>query len=224
VFHSVPTWAWRQAEAMGLTLYRYLGTILDCYLRDLPRPVTVVSVNNGSLLQLPARSGIHLANLEPLPSRDFEALLFGSDLVLTENMVSISTGKAICGLQTCAALRNSFRLLDLLSRLEGQLEELVLAMEGDRLGSIFPFNVFPTGMTDELDRIVLYRDNSLTRAFRPLEIFGDGDTRRSLEALLLDDGERDSLRGAQWEYVRRLQRLDDCVEVLERVVREDCGA
>jgi hypothetical protein len=41
------------AEAMGLPFYSYLGAMLDEYLRDLPRHVTVVSVNNGLLLKTP---------------------------------------------------------------------------------------------------------------------------------------------------------------------------
>ncbi|HEX9941274.1 MAG TPA: DUF6365 family protein [Thermoanaerobaculia bacterium] len=224
IFHSVPNWAWRQAAMLGLPFYRYLPAILDHYLRDLPGPVTVVSVNNGSLLQPPAGSAVRFVNLEPVSKPEFEALLFGSDLVLTENSVSIAMGKAICGLQTCAALRNSFRFLELLARLESPLKDLVLAMERERMGTVFPFNVYPAGMTEELDRIVLYRDNSLTRAFRALEIFGNGDTRRALQGLLTDEREREALRDAQREYVDRLRKLGDCTEVLERVVAEDRAA
>jgi uncharacterized protein DUF6365 len=224
VFHSVPNWAWRQAEMFRLPFYRYVAAILDHYLRDLPRPVGVVSVNNGSLLEPPEGAAVRFVNLPPLPQPEFEALLFGSDLMVTENSVSISMGKAVCGFQPCASFKNSFRLLELMERLDGPLKRFILAMEGERLGTVFPFNVYPTGMTEELDRLVLYRDNSLTRAFRALEIFGAEETRRSLHALLTDEGEREALRAAQREYVGRLARLGDCAEVLEQVVAEDRAA
>ena len=128
---------------LGLVLYRYLPTILDYYLRDLP--VTVVSLNNGSLLQPPPDAKVRFVNLAPVPEPDFEALLLGCDLVLCPNGVSISMGKAICGLQPCAALKNSFRLLELVTRIGPPLKGLILAMERERLGTVYPFNLLSRG-------------------------------------------------------------------------------
>jgi hypothetical protein len=218
VFHSVPNWAWRMAEALGLPFYRYLPVILEYYLADLGKPVTLVSVNNGGLLSPPPDGTVRFLNLEPIPKTQFEGLLFGSDLVLTENSVSISMGKAICGLRNAGAMTNSMRLVELLDRLEGPLRDIVLAMERERMGSVYPFNVFPTGMIAELERIVLYRDNSLTRCFRNLEIFGGDKTRQALHDLLVDAKEREVLATARLDYVDRLRNLADCTDILEQVV------
>ena len=218
IFHAVPTWAWQQADLLSLPLYRYLGAILDYYLRDLPRPVTLVSVNNGLLLKTPLGAGIRIVNLEPLPMAEFEALLFASDAALTENSVSISMGKAVCGLHPCGALANRDGLPALLNRLDGPIRDFVLEMEQERLGSIFPFNVFPTGMVQELERIVLYRNNSLTDAFRTFEIFGGTATRERLHAFLLDPDEKAALRDAQARYVSRLGRLATGADILADLV------
>jgi hypothetical protein len=220
IFYSVSNWAWRAAEAAGLTFYRYLAPILDHHLREIPRPVTVLSVNNGSLLQPPPGAAARFVNLPPVPTAEFEALLFGSDLFLTENSISISIGKAICGLQPCAGLMNSFRFLELMDRLDGPLKGLVLAMENGKPGTVFPFKVYPTGMTVELDRLILYSDNCVTDAFRSIEIFGNGDTGGGLKGLLIDEAERESLRNSQWEYVRRLQALADPVDVLDELAQD----
>lgn len=221
VFHSVPNWAWRHAENMELPLYYYLGAILDYYLRDLPRPVTVVSVNNGSLLQTPIDASVSFVNVEPIPKAEFESLLWAADLALTENSVSISMGKAICGLQTCGAFRNTMRLPEIMDRVEGRLKKIVLEIERERAGTIFPFNAYPVGMVEELERIILYRDNSLTEAFESIELFGGVETSAKLRALLTDDGERERLRRAAREYVRRLGDIDDGVQALERLVLEE---
>jgi hypothetical protein len=219
VFYSVSNWAWQQAEDMNLPFYHYLGAILDLYLQDLPRPVTVVSVNNGSLLHTPYESSVQFVNLDPIPMSEFEELLLGSDLFLTDNGVSISLGKAVCGLQACAALKNSFPLIELADRLnEGAVRDFVFEMENKRIGTVFPFNVFPIGMTGELERIILYRNNSVTSAFRALEVFGDIDTKRRLHSLLTDAGDRASLRAAQWKYVTGLRRLGDGTQVLQELV------
>jgi uncharacterized protein DUF6365 len=218
VFHTVPNWACGQAERMGLFLYRHLGKVLDYYLRDLPRPVTVVSVNNGSLLQAPIESGIRIVNLKPVSRVEFEGFLLHSDLVLTENSVSIAMGKAICFVRPCAVMRNSFTFRQAVDRSDGPIRELVLQMEHERMGAIFPFNVYPIGMVHELEQIVLYRDNSLTAAFRPLEIFGGTETKRQLYNLLTDDREREALKTAQLEYVRRLLQIGDGADVLQEIV------
>ena len=217
IFHSVPNWAWRLADTLALPLYRHLPDILAHYLGDLGRPVKIVSVNNGRLLR-PVESGsVRITNLDVLPKDAFEGLLFGSDLVLTENSVSISMGKALCGDRTAAALVNSYRLLELTERLEGPLREKVLAMERQRLGSVYPFRVFPTGMTEELERIVLYRDNSLTECFASLEIFGGEPTREALRRLLLEPPAGSELEAARRRYVERVAALPECAEVLERL-------
>ena len=224
VVHSVPNWAWRQAEAMGLPFYQYYGAILDQYLRDLPRKVTLVSVNNGILLKTPLDAGITLVNLEPLPTSEFEALLFAADLVLTENSVSIAMGKAICGLQPCAALVNRARLPVIMDRLSGRLKELVLEMEGERMGTVFPYRVFPTSMMEELERLVLYRDNSLLDAFLEVEVFGGAATREALLGLLADPATRADLRHSQQRYVDRLKALGDASSVIEALAAEERSA
>jgi hypothetical protein len=218
VFHSVPNWACTQAERMGLFLYQHLGKIFDYYLRDLPRPVTVVSVNNGSLLEAPAGSRVRIVNLEPLPRPEFECLLFNSDLVITENSVSIAMGKAICCLQPCCVLRNSFTFRQAVDRADGPIRDLVLQMEHERIGAIFPFNVYPIGMVHELQQLILYRHNSLTAAFRPLEIFAGNETKQQLSMLLTDSREQEGMRTAQLEYVRRLQEIGDGTEVLQDII------
>jgi len=223
VFHPVPSWAWRSAEATQLPYYDVLPEILDYYFGDLPRPVTIVSVNNGRLLAPRAGSQVRIVNLPPIPTEQFEALLFSADLVTTENKVSIAMGKAICGLQPCAALKNSYRVLELMDRLEGPLRDVVLAMERRRLGSIYPYEVFPTGMGDVLEEIILYRGNSLTDAFWDCEVFGGEPSRAALRRYLTDPSTRAELRARQQVYLQKLRQVGDSAQVLEALVEEHRG-
>lgn len=232
VFHSVPTWAWRAAEELGLDLYRHLPRLLASYLADLDRPVTLVSVNNGRLLAPPADAadaaergspGLRLVNLGPVPKEEFERLLFSCDLMLTENKLSISMGKAICGLVPCAALRNGYRLGELVARSTGVVAEVVQALERQRLGAVYPFEVFPTVVPDDLREIGLYRGNSLTRGFAELELFGGEGTARALRALLTDRETREVLAEGQRRYAAAVARLDEAAVVLDRLVDHDGG-
>ena len=156
----------------------------------------------------------------PMSPPEFDKLLFSSDLLLTENKISISIGKAVCGLHPAGAFVNSFGILDLLDRATGRLRELVLAIENDRPGSIYPFDVFPTGMKDVLQRIILYRDNSLTSAFAEIELFGGDRTQQALKAVLTDDAVRRDMSSRQRGYVQRLSGLPDAATTLAALVDE----
>jgi hypothetical protein len=226
VFHTVPNWAWQAAELMQIYLYDYLPDLLDHYLGDLPRLVTVVSVNNGDLLDPLRAPRLRIVNLPPISISEFEALLLGSDLVITENRVSISLGKALCGFQVCGALVNRQRTLDLAFSPDLTVRGVVSAMEGRRLSSVYPFEVFPSGMAELLQRIILYRDNSLTTTFCDLEIFGGENTGAVFRRLLTDNELRTQLRSKQEHYLRKLARLPSASEIIRTLSQraEACHA
>src|SRR5205823_4919876 len=90
IMHSVPTWAWKMAEALHLPFYRFLPEILAYYFEGIGKSITLVSVNNGSLLPQPSEGSFSIVNLPHLGFSEFERLLFSADLVLTENRLSIS--------------------------------------------------------------------------------------------------------------------------------------
>lgn len=223
VVHIVSNWAWQSAENLRLTFYKYLGELLLHYLEQVGRGVTVVSLNNGSLLGSASRNGVHVADIRPVTPPEFDELVFSSDLMLTENKVSISMGKAVCGLQAAAVLKNSYGILDLMGLCSGPVWEVVCAMERDRLGSVFPFDVYPTGMRDTLESIVLYRDNPLTDGFAEIEVFGGAPTESALASLLTDAATRDRLQQKQKRYVDALAAIDDGAAVLERIATGAAG-
>jgi hypothetical protein len=218
VLHIVSTWAWQSAQALGLPFYDHFGELLGHYLGALDGTVTVVSLNNGALLRQPTQSNVRIVNVRPVGPPEFDALLFSSDLLLTENKVSISLGKAVCGLQPAAAFVNSFGILDLLKSATGRLRELVLTIENGRPGSIYPFDVYPTGMRDILEQIILYRDNSITHAFAALELFGGDPTQQELADLLTNAPSRRNLQDRQKTYLDRLQELPDGASALVHLV------
>jgi hypothetical protein len=217
VVHTVSNWAWKSAENLGLAYYRHLGSLLVHYFERIGRGVTIVSLNNGTLLGAAAGDGVHLTDIAPVSPPEFDALIFSADLLLTENKVSISMGKAVCGLQPTAVLKNSHGILELMQRCSGAVREIVCAMERDRAGSVFPFDVYPSGMRDMLETIVLYRDNGLTRGFAELEVFGGPATESALAALLTDATIRDGLRESQKRYIDDLLAIEDGAAVLERL-------
>ena len=214
IFHSVPAWAWKMARRGGLPYFEVLSRLLEVHLAALPRPVTVISVNNGALLAPSRAAGVRFVNLDALPRDDYQRLLLAADLMLTENGFSVSLGKAVCGLVPCALLRNSHRLSELLDRLgEGPLRRIVREMEDVRLGAVFPWEVFPIFDRPVLERLGLRSPDGFAAAFAGLEVFGE-ETGPRLRALLTDSDTRERLRVRQRCYVDRLRRLPSAGEAL----------
>jgi len=220
IFHSVPGWAWRAAHIYGLPYFSFLPQILEYHLGALASRTVVVSVNNGSLLPERTDAKLRIVNLPILPVPEYESLMFASDLMITDNKISISLGKAVCGLQPCAAFKNRYTLRELLTRLGDPLREAILSMESLKLGSIFPYEVFPSGMTEELQELGLYRGNSLTNAFVELEIFDDEETGEKLRALLTQHESRMALREEQRRYLSELGLLPETAHALQQVLSD----
>ena len=215
IFHSAAGWASRFANRMHLPHYRFLTDILEHYLSTLERRVTLVSVNNGALLAPSNHPNVSVHNLAPLVKDEFEQLLLACDLVIMENSISQTLGKAVCSLRPAAVLHNSYSLNELLPVADEWLRELLLKLEGIKLGSIFPYEVFPIWRREDVEDLGLFDQNSFAEAFARLELFGGEATREQFAQLLLDERTRAELRSRQETYVNRLSKLDDAYAVLQ---------
>ncbi len=216
ILHSVPRWASETAEALRLPFYRFLPEILAYYFEELGTPVTLVSVNNGSLLPQPSEGSFRIVNLPPMAIADFERLLCSADLIMTENKPSFTIGMAVSALRPCVVLKNSFGYSEISGRMPPRLGNAVAAMERERPGAVFAFEIFPSDMTGQLDKLWLYRGNALVQAFAELELFGGQETAEQLARLLEDREAHHILRAPQQAYVEMLQKADESTALLER--------
>jgi hypothetical protein len=217
VFHSVPNWAWRHAQRLNLALYEVLPRLLDMYLEPLADRITFVSINNGHLLQPPDGTRLQFTNLGPTPVATFEELLYAADLVLSENGLSISLGKAMCARQVAAVLHNTCRLPELMRRADRTMQEVLNTMEARRLGAVFPFAAFPTVTHADVEAIGLYKDSTLPAGLAWLELFGGQHTTDELQRLLTDPATRAALHQRQQVYIDKLERLDEVATILARM-------
>jgi Family of unknown function (DUF6365) len=223
VFHASARWAWETAEAFQLAYYRYLPALLEIHLERAPKPVRLLSMNNGRLLSGAPGGRLRVSNLKPMDKASFETLLFSSDLLLTENRISITLGKAVCGLIPSVVLVNSRRYRDLLRTTAPAIRASLVEMEAERPGSVYPYEIFPSGMARELEELGLYRENSITSGFRTLELYANAETSRELVGLLGDDDMRGELETRQRAYVERLARLEDGEHCLQMVAGTTAG-
>ena len=218
VFHSVPNWAWRHAERLGLRLYDALPSLLERYFGPLAERVTLISSNNGHLLSASGGTRLDIRNVGPLPVAQFEDLLYGSDLVLSENGLSISIGKAACARQIGVVFQNSFRLSELMKDADEHIAATLCYLEAKQLGAVFPFAAFPTVTPIDVEAIGLFDRNSLVHTFARLEIFGGDETAEQLQRLLVDRTAREMLHEHQDRYIESLARLDDTATIIAQLM------
>jgi len=148
-------------------------------------------------------------------------LLAAADLLITDNSVSVTIGRAACALLPVALLQNSRRLSEILEAGEPAGSRLALGMERSRLGSVFRYEAFPIWNADDIENLGLFRDNSVTAAFSRVELFGGDASRQQLCALLVDAGCRAELRAGQRQYMERIQELPDAYDVIATLLAED---
>jgi hypothetical protein len=240
IFHSVPRWSFRLAKALKAPLYDYLSEFVAGYVADVQEPVTIVSVNDGTLLRPSPDKKVRVVNLAGLPLTEFDALMLSSDLVLTENIVSLTLAKTV-GNAPGVALVNSSTLKEILEREpEGSgIRRLALQMERRRAGSVYPHVMYPMKKQDQTTaaarspRRLLFnaaapsvpmpeemiRAGSLPSSpFIRAELYGGQQTRELFRELLTDPARRAQVRAEDEAFIARQNALADGSAVLKRLL------
>ena len=214
VLHFTSHWACQGAELLRHPYYSLLPQVISGFLSGLGLPVTVLSVNNGSLLPEVDSGNVRIINARPVDPAQFERLLLASDLVITENRISVSLGKSICHLRPCAILHNSYSLLDIMEGKAGSSRILAEKMERARFGSVFPFEVFPIWSRGDLEELGIFDETCLNGAFAAVEIFAGEAGARQFRNLLTDRSTREGMQAAQEGSLRRLRSLPTPLQIL----------
>lgn len=214
VLHTAPGWAVHLARDLGLPHYRFLSELLGEMLAGLKRQVVVVSVNGDGLLEPVQIGGFRAVNVPPMPPSEFERLIAASDLMLTDNAISVSLGKAVSLGVPCALLANGSGITELQERRGEPGARWANAIEQERPGAIFPWEVFPIWNRDDLDWLGFGEDHAFRRCTMRVETFGGDATRATLAELVGDGLMRGTVGDAQREYMRRVSELPTASQVL----------
>src|SRR5512134_72717 len=207
VLHTAPGWAVHLARDLGLPHYRFLSELLAEMLAGLKRRVVLVSVHAEGLLAPVHISGFRAINVPPMPPDEFERLIAASDLMLTDNAISVSLGKAVSLGVPCALLANGSGITELQERRGEPGARWACAIEQERPGAIFPWEVFPIWNRNDLDHLGFGDEHAFRRCIARLETFGGDATRARLVELFGGGPVRKSTGDARREYIRRLAEL-----------------
>jgi hypothetical protein len=214
VLHVTPGWAVHLARALGLPHHRFLAQWLAEAFAGLRPPVVIVSVNASDLLSPAVVAGVRMINVPPMPPDDLERLVVAADLMLTDNAIAVTLGKAVCSIKPCALLANSLSLADLYDRRDEAGARWAFAIERERPGGTFPWDVFPIWSADDLARLGFGASHPFRRGYARVEVFGGNSTSTALAALLDDDATRRALADLQRNYVEQVAALPTASDAL----------
>lgn len=215
ILHTVSAWTRDFCDAYGIAYYELLPRLLGWYFEGAPQPVVLVSVNDGHTLPLEAPGSVRVVNLGAVDEATFGELVAGCDLFLNENPFSSTLGRVVCAGVPAACLVNSSTLVEIHRAAPERLVELALALEHERLGSVFPYRVLPLDFREELEALGLFRGNRFGLAFEELEVWGGEATRERLWHLLWSETARERLRERQRAYRDALEGLPGARAALE---------
>ncbi len=223
VVHTTPNWAWRIAKKWELPHYALLPAILEDWLSDLGRPVTIISVNNGELLTEIDTKHLRIRNSGVMTPSEYERLLSAADLLITDNAVSVTIGRAACAFVPVALLNNSRRLTEVIEAGEPEAVRVALEMERRRFGSVFRYEAFPIWNAEDIEQLGLFRDNSVTGVFSRVEFFGGSVSRQQLRALLTDPETGVAREMRQRRYVEEIGKLPDAYDAIAALLAGSGG-
>jgi hypothetical protein len=231
ILRTGSTWQTKLAKERGVHLYDHLPKLLEYYLGNFPKPVTIVSVSSLYRFPLSTTARLRFVNFDNLPPGEFHRLMLSCDAVITDNEISYSLSKAT-GTLPGVVLNNSFTVEDVLRR-EGPgsfLSKLVGQLEREHPGSVYPFRIYPLAADEPFpvpqqepvfhavtERLGRMESSPYYRA----ELLGGDATKQFFEWLLLDRQARKIRMQQDEEYIRRLQKAKSGIEVFQRIADND---
>ncbi len=206
VFHPVPKWS---LSTLGATcpLYHSLMTdIIGLYLSWLDARIKVVCVN-PSQQPLYTRGTIQVEEFEFLPFDLFMQYLFSSDLMITDNLLSATMGKAILNRIPVLLLGNSYSAKEVFS-LDIEPDVLSLTREYVEKGARIPLLPFWTTFKES------YATRDIQNTFMQEELFNAREVYQIMKDILTDVTTQQELRQRQDEYIQKIQALPSMADIV----------
>lgn len=219
ILHPVTSAAAAFARFYRLPYYRYLPILLTKYLGALATRVTLISINSGDLL--PQVDGVRVINISAVPPERFDSLFAAADLLVTENAISTTLGRAVVAGLPAVFLRGRYGSGRTDVPLAPGFQHIFEAMRNECPGDVSPFLSFPVDVCSAIRATGLFRGNTILRGLCQVDIYGGSATARRLRGLLTDRRVRNHVAACQRDYVCRTGLLPDPHRALQLAITAD---
>ena len=211
IFHPIPKWSLSTFGVSSPVYYPVLTDIVMFHLSQVDCDTHLVCVNPSHHTLYREGGRIQVQNYEFLPFDLFMKYLFSSDLVITDNLLSATIGKAILNRVPVLLLGNTYYIEDAFS-LEriGTMGEDVLSLVKAHVkrSQRFPVTPFWGAFKDD------YAARDIQKTLIQEELFNSKGIQEKMKDILTDSCTQEALRRNQDEYVREIQSLPTMADIV----------
>ncbi len=219
ILHIIPKWAARTVMEGSLLhfpgYYSMLAALLMHQLKNLDENIHIVCINPANTTLYTQKDTIKATEMNFLPFDTYMKYVMAADLIITDNILSATTWKAVVHRVPTLVLGNSLRARDT-SKFDKIREAYTVSSEYMRIirhhlqdsSQHLPILSFWSYHTN------LFRSMDIGKTFLIQEIFDEKGFLETLEKVLVDENFKRKLRKNQDEYVRKISRIPTMAEII----------
>lgn len=219
IFFPIPKWALGYAETSNNRYYSILFSILMRYLKDLGSKVNLICIAplSSFIYNEPVPKNVKVRFYRFLPPEIYTRYLLSSDLLITDNILSSTIGKAVLGNVPVMVLKNSVRVdkknekVELTSPLNFKINpnfEPMIREYPSLTHAKFFYSIYKE----------IHKDDLFGQTFIEAEIFDETKTKELIKKILLDDDFKEGLRLKQRKYIKRISKLPTMAKLISDMV------
>jgi hypothetical protein len=226
IFHIIPKWetmSVRKASKLDFPAYHpMVAALLTHHLKNLGEKIHVVCVNPSKRQLYTEGDRFRVKEAAFLSFDTYTKYQCSADLIITSNILSATTWKAVLRRVPTLVLGNSFTAKDAASKYDTITENfdvssafMELIHDHDKGSSdqlpVLPFWTFFTKHFADMD---------IGKTFLIAELFDEKGTFETLENILTDEKFKKNLRKKQDEYVEKIARLPTMAELVLSIAQD----
>lgn len=219
ILHIIPKWTARTVMEGSLMhfpqYYSMLATLLMHQLKNVDENIHIVCINPASTALYTQRDTVKATEMNFLPFDTYMKYVMAADLIVTDNILSATTWKAVLHRVPTLVLGNSLMARD--------------AFKFDKIRETYPVSseymeIIRHHLQDSSRYLPtlsfwsyytnLFRNIDIGKTFLIQELFDEKGFLETLEKVLVDENFKRNLRKNQDEYVRRISEIPTMAEII----------
>ena len=207
LFHPIPKWSLATQETRSMKYYPLLGDIITLQLSKLDIQAQIVCINPSDIPVYHSTHNVSVQELEFIPYDLFMKYLLCADLLITDNILSATLGKAVLNRVPALLLGNlhSYGTASTLDAVDADVSSFIQNRMGN---AVLPSLPFWSAFKDS------YAARDIQETFLQEELLNTHGIFTALKTILTDPHTRSTLRENQDEYIRKIQSLPTMADIV----------
>jgi hypothetical protein len=207
IFHPLPRWSLSTLELLSPGYYPLMADIVTMHIKRMDVDARILCVNSSQNTLYRPTGRIQVNPFTFLPFDTFMKYLFSSDLMITDNLVSATMGKAILNRVPVFLLANTYSMEDIFSL---ERSDMVVPLIRNHMGENGSVPILPFWNTFKK----AYAARDFQKTYIQGELLNVEETHKKMKDILTDSHVQETLRSRQDEYIRKIQALPTMADIV----------